>query len=157
MISIDAAGLKLCTFQAEIFRESLFQLACGSRIFIRRFMNSDLASRLDAKGFLYESSGVRNALEELELQYGASAYGSFRYPAEEMYWIGYLYRYWAYTYGKSSRQLYKFMKPEELSVLYYPYHSLDPAQAIERILESKGVSDEDAIARGVAVLRRVRG
>ena len=157
MISIDAAGLKLCTFQAEIFRESLFQLACGSRIFIRRFMNSDLASRLDAKGFLYESSGVRNALEELELQYGSSTYGSFRYPAEEMYWIGYLYRYWAYTYGKSSRQLYKFMKPEELSVLYYPYHSLDPAQAIERILESKGVSDVDAIARGVAVLRRVRG
>jgi len=31
----------------------------------------------------------------------------------------------------------RFMEPKELRELYYPYHSLDPAQVIERILETK--------------------
>ena len=48
------------------------------------------------------------------------------------------------------------MKPEELEKLYFPYHSLDPEQAIERIMEAKGLKEEDEIARGVEIMRRVR-
>ena len=73
-----------------------------------------------------------------------------------MHWIGYIYRYWAYTYEKSSKQLFKYIKPEKLRDLYFPYHSLDPAQAIERILESDGMDNSNQIARGVEILRRVR-
>ena len=73
-----------------------------------------------------------------------------------MYWIGYLYRYWAYTFEKSSKQVFRSIKPEELRELYFPYHSLDPAQAIERILEAKGMEDRDQITRGVEILRRIR-
>ena len=40
--------------------------------------------------------------------------------------------------------------------LYFPYHSLDPEQAIERIKESKGIVPEDDIKRGVEILRKVR-
>ena len=83
-------------------------------------------------------------------------HGQIKYGTEEMYWIGYIYRYWAYTYEKSSKQLFKTVKPDELRKLYYPYHSLDPSQAVERILEAKGVSDKDEIARGVEIMRRVR-
>ena len=73
-----------------------------------------------------------------------------------MHWIGYIYRYWAYTYEKSSKQLFKYIKSEKLRNLYFPYHSLDPAQAIERILEAKGIDNYDQIARGVEIVRRVR-
>jgi hypothetical protein len=53
--------------------------------------------------------------------------------------------------------MYKIIKPNELKRLYFSYHSLDPAQAIERILESKGISSEDdMISRGVEILRRIR-
>lgn len=48
------------------------------------------------------------------------------------------------------------VKPEELRNLYFPCHSLDPAQAIERIKEAKGLLDEDDIKRGVEILREVR-
>ena len=58
-----------------------------------------------------------------------------------MHWIGYMYRYWAYTYEQSSKHLFKYIKPEKLRALYFPYHSLDPAQAIDRILESKSTDE----------------
>lgn len=40
--------------------------------------------------------------------------------------------------------------------LYYPYHSLDPAQAVERIIEAKGLGEEEYIQRGVELLRELR-
>ena len=157
MKNMDGYGLKICTFQAELFEKSIDRLECSSKIFIRRFMYSDLAARIDSKGFFYESTGITDAFDEIDRQYGKSAYGQLKYGTEEMYWIGYMYRYWAYTYEKSSKQLFKLIKPEELRSLYSPYHSLDPSQAIERILEARGVDERDQIARGVEIMRRVRG
>ncbi len=156
MISIDSYGLRLCSFQAELFERSIQSLDCGSKIFIRRFMYSELAVRLDSGSYYYEASGIEDAFDELERQYGKTEYGHQKFSAEEMHWIGYIYRYWAYTYEKSSKHLFKFIKPEKLRTLFFPYHSLDPAQAIERILESNGTGDIDQIARGVEILRRVR-
>ena len=42
------------------------------------------------------------------------------------------------------------------TIKFVDYHSLDPAQAIERIKEAKGILDEDDIKRGVEILREVR-
>ena len=62
-----------------------------------------------------------------------------------MYWIGYIYRYFSFTYDLSSSQVYKIIKPKELRGLFLPYHTMDPSQAIERILEAKGMlADENA-------------
>ena len=44
---------------------------------------------------------------------------------------------------------------KELRDLYYPYHSLDPSQAIERILEAKGKLENDLTQRGVEILRSI--
>jgi len=54
-----------------------------------------------------------------------------------MYWIGYIYRYWCFTDTVSSKNLYRRIKPDELRKLYFPYHSMDPGQAVERIKEAK--------------------
>lgn len=41
------------------------------------------------------------------------------------------------------------MKPKDLrKLLYYAYHSLDPAQAIERFLEGSGSKEEDYTEKG---------
>ncbi len=158
MKPIDLLGLKLCAYQAELFERSRTRTNCSSKIFIRRFMNSELATRMDQIGFLFDSTSTDDALKELENQYGVTSYGQQKFAPAELYWIGYLYRYWAYTEGKSSKQLYKIVKPEILSKVYLPYHSLDPLQAIERIKESLGTSttQPDDIARGVAILRKIR-
>ena len=155
MKKMDEIGLKLCKIQGEIFAASETQTDCSSLIFMRRFMNSQLARRMDLGGFLFEACDVSRAIEEINEEFGESAYGKEKYSEEELYWIGYLYRYWAYTYQKTSKQLYRMTKPKELRELYYPYHSLDPAQAIERILEAKGLDEQDLTARGVKILREL--
>lgn len=159
MKNMDSQGLKICGYQAALFEESLKDAECSSKIFIRRFMNSNLARRMDSVDFVFDSTDVPDALIEIEDQYGKSSYGIDKFTSEEMHWIGYIYRYWAYVSGWSSRQIYKVIKPEKLRKLYFPYHSLDPLQAIERIkeeLEIKDNGDITDIARGVAALRKVR-
>ncbi len=156
MKSIDSYGLRICAFQAGLFEKSVSNLDCSSKIFIRRFMYSDLASRMDSDGYYFDATGIEDAFDELERQYGITKYGKLKYSADEMHWIGYIYRYWAYTHEKSSKQLFKYIKPEKLRDLYFPYHSLDPAQAIGRILEANGIDINNQIARGVEILRRVR-
>ena len=155
MRAFDETGLKLCRMQAELFVLSASKLACSSPIFLRRFMLSKAAARMDQDGFLYESCTTDGILQEIDEEFGATNYGKEKYTTEELYWIGYLYRYWCYTHEKSSKQVYKLMKPKELRGLYYPYHSLDPAQAIERILESKNLGEEDLTQKGVEILRRI--
>ena len=118
-------------------------------------MNSAVAERMDDGGFLYEACGVKEIFDELVDEFGDSSYGKEKYSENELYWIGYIYRYWSYTCGMSSKQLYNIIKPKELRTLYYPYHSLDPSQAIERILESKGLLEEDLTQKGVRLLREL--
>lgn len=118
-------------------------------------MYSEVAVRMDGEGFLFESETQEDVLDEIEDEFGKSEYGRSKYAGEELYWIGYLYRYWCYTRQISSKTLYKMIRPEELRKVYYPYHSLDPAQAIERIIEAKGLGEEDYIQQGVALLREI--
>lgn len=155
MRKIDETGLKLCKIQAEVFEHSASREECSSLIFIRRFMNSQVAQRMDTGGFLFESCEIDQVFEEINTQFGKSFYGKEKYHESELYWIGYIYRYWSYTQQKTSKQLYRAVKPKELRSLYYPYHSLDPSQAIERIEEAKNIDDNDMIKKGVKILRDI--
>lgn len=156
MREFDESGLKLCRYQGELFEMSLVKTQCSSPVFLRRFMYSKTAERMDRESFLFEALTIPDAIEEIEYEYGKTDYGKIKYSQEEMYWMGYIYRYWAYTCEMSSKAVYRLIKPEELKKLYFPYHSLDPEQAIERIKESKGISEQDYIQKGVEILKRIR-
>ena len=142
MRKIDKDGLILCDIQAKAFEMSITEQDTSSEIFIRRFMNSNVAREMDNLGMLQTNLQAKDILVRLDEEYGRSDYGSVKYSANEIYWIGYIYRYYAYTYEKTSAQVYKTVKPKELRGLYLPYHTMDPAQAIDRILEAKGLSGE---------------
>ena len=49
MKKIDEEGLKLCALQAEVFAASITAMQCSTPIFIRRFMYSEVASRMEMK------------------------------------------------------------------------------------------------------------
>lgn len=155
MREFDEYGLKMCRFQGQLFLMSREKTACSTPVFLRRFMYSEVAVRMDGEGFLFESETQEDVFDEIEAEFGKSEYGRIKYDGEELYWIGYMYRYWCYTRRISSKALYKMIKPEELRKVYYPYHSLDPAQAIERIIEANGLGEEDYIQKGVALLREI--
>lgn len=159
MRKITKDGLLLCELQAASFERSIDKLDCSSEIFIRRFMKSEIAKRLDNESLLESNIQPNDVLDLVNEEYGISSYGSVKYTRNEMYWIGYIYRYYAYTYEISSSQVYKTVKPKELKGLFLPYHSLDPAQAIERILEAKGLlmDEENELVRQYEIFRRIRG
>ena len=156
MKKMDSYGLKMCSLQAQIFEQSHKAVPCGSKIFMRRFMYSKVARRMDKDGFLYDAISTSDVLDEIDGEYGKSDYGREKYDEDVLYWIGYLYRYWAYTRQVPSKQIYHIVKPNELQKLYLPYHSLDVDVAIERILESKGRTEEEEFKRAVEIMRQVR-
>ena len=122
-------------------------------------MNSDVVKELDNTSFLETNLQPKDIIEYIQQQYGVSQYGSVKYTENEMYWIGYIYRFFSYTYEFQSTRVYKIVKPKELRGLYLPYHTLDPAQAIERILEAKGLcfDEESQLHRQYEIYKRIRG
>ncbi|MBQ9155990.1 MAG: antitoxin [Eubacterium sp.] len=158
MKSMDRDGLFLCDLQAKTFEESIDVVPVSSEIFIRRFMNSEAARSLDSGYALQVITQPEDIFIQIEEQYGPSNYGSVKYSHNEMAWIGYLYRYFAYTYELSTLQVYKIVKPKELRDLFLPYHTLDTSQAIERILEAKGMllTQEEELKRQYEIFRRIR-
>ena len=148
---------RVCAMQAELFEASLEYSDCGSAVFVRRFMRSDLARRMDLGTALFESFELSQAVREVDAQFGGSGYGSERYAANEMHWMGYVYRHWCLEYNLTSKAVYKLIGARELRGLYYPYHSLDASQAIARIQEAKEIpQDKRSIAYGVERLRAIR-
>ena len=158
MKSLSKDCLILCDIQAKAFELSLSYCGCSSEIFIRRFMLSEVATLMDNLSFLDTNLQAKDVLDMIDEEYGRSDYGSVKYTANELHWIGYIYRYFAYTYEKSSRQVYRIIKPKELRSLYLPYHTMDPSKAIDMILESKGLAlDEEAeLQRQYEIFKAIR-
>ena len=93
------------------------------------------AQRLDNGSVLESNIQANDILQFVDEEYGVSDYGTVKYTRNEMYWIGYIYRYFAIICELTSVQVYKIIKPKELRGLFLPYHTMDPSQAVERILE----------------------
>lgn len=93
MKQMDRDGLLLCELQAKTFESSIDFILTSSEIFIRRFMNSRIVKTIDNGAVLQTNMQSKDILESVEEQYGSSEYGSVKYTHNEMYWIGYLYRY----------------------------------------------------------------
>lgn len=158
MRQIDRDGLLLCKIQGNLFEESLSKTDCSSEVFIRRYMNSNVVKELDSLSFLDDTKTTDNIFEELNEEYGVSTYGKSRFNKEALYWMGYIYRYFSYTYDLSSKQVYKIIKPKELNEVYLPYHTFDPKFAIERILEEKNISlcEDSLFNRNYDIFKKIR-
>lgn len=156
MRKMDNIGLILCDMQAKTFELSQERLSCGSEVFIRRFMHSHAAGILDSDYSMDVVMTPEEILRQVDEQYGPTSYGSVKYSANELFWIGYLYRYFSYTYEMSSSQVYKLVKPKELRKMYPACHTMDCAQAIERILEAKEIVVENNIEKQYRVFRSIR-
>lgn len=157
MKKMDSDGILLCELQGATFELSLEKVETSSLIFIRRFMNSDVVKLFDNGSILQTNLQPQDIIEYIEEEYHELKYGKEKYTNNEMYWIGYLYRYFSYTYELSSYRVYKMVKPKELRNLYLPYHTLSVEQAIERILEAKNIQLEvDDIHKQLEIYKKIR-
>lgn len=158
MKKIDKDGLLLCEMQANVFEKSVVNIDSSSDIFVRRFMHSGIAKKFDDKSILNTNLQVNDVLDLIIEEYGETSYGSVKYTKNEMFWMGYIYRYFAYTYGFSTLDVYRIIKPKELRGLFLTYHTFDPSEAIERIMEAKGLllNDDEKFDRQYQIFKRIR-
>lgn len=152
MRNFDENGLFICKYQASLFEKAKDITEFSSPEFIKKFMNSKYAEIVDSYSLPGNEETPEKILEELNKNYKSSNSKEY-YEKDIMYWIGYVYRYWSYTYEISSKQVYKYISGTELFGLYKAYHTLDCSKVIERIMESKGIKQLSPLE----IMRKIKG
>ena len=124
---------QLCDIQGRLFERSLM-LDLNSAEFIEKFMNSKTCEFLDMPYDRLQWAGeeyiMENLLEEANVQPAGEKYGR-----EELFWAGYVYRYWHFLTGESSREIYIQASAEIMKSCYPGFHTLDVAMAIDNLKE----------------------
>ena len=59
------------------------------------------------------------------------------YSLECIYWIGYIYRYWHYVTGESSKEIYKQAPIKVMKQNYARLYMRTPEEVIEILKETK--------------------
>lgn len=159
MREFDRDGLILCKLLGDVFSASNSRYSCSSEIFIRRFMYSETAKLFYTLAALDEILSADDIFAMLDGEYEQSSYGRNKYDTEALYWIGYMYMYGSYIYERPLKSMYRFIKPKELSSLYFAYHPLDCLQAWERIFEAKGkgLDEQWMLKEGVRIYSQLLG
>ena len=108
-----------------------------SETFIRVFMHSGIAEGLDSDFDYSQWAGKEYLMERMQKEYpeGFSEQGTV-FDSETLYWAGYLYRYWHFYTGESSKEIYRQADAETINTMYYGYHTLDIKMASDLLKEN---------------------
>ena len=136
MRDLDTIDIKTCRAQAKLFELSLKNKSYSSLIFIRRFMNSNIAKVFDSKHYIFTYLTLDETLDLIDEEYGNSEYGNKKYNPNQMYWIGYIYRCLSIRYNLSSKKIYKLFNGAEIIKYYNICHTMDPSFASDYMMKS---------------------
>lgn len=125
---------QLCDIQGRLFENSLKE-NLDSRQFIDGFMNSHSAAHLDEVYNRLQWMGEEYILEELMDTEPGLFQSEKLYSQDVMYWMGWLYRFWHFITGETSKEIVRQAGPERMKACWAGFHTLDPEMAIERLKE----------------------
>ncbi len=133
---LDVLEQTLCDMQGKLFEMSAAE-GFASESFIKTFMLSDTAADLDKVFHHMQWAGQGYILDRLKeenadtLQTAGTVYDN-----ETLYWAGYLYRYWHFYTGESSKEMYKQAPASVMQTMYLMYHTMSPEMAIDRLKDT---------------------
>ena len=130
---MDGIQLKLCDIQGRLFELSGAK-GYDSATFIKAFMTSEVAKGLDSKYNRLQWAGEEYLLAEVTDSAKLTPGGKI-YDKETLFWSGYLYRFWHFTTGEDSREIYKQAPAETMNRNWLIFHTLAPEVAIEDLKE----------------------
>lgn len=127
----------LSEMQGRLFEMS-GDMGYDSAVFIRAFMNSDIAGGLDSEFDFMQWAGKEYILERMQDEIPeAFVKGGIVYDGESLFWTGYVYRQWHYITGETSKQIYRQANAITMNTNYYGFHTVDVELAIEWLKEIK--------------------
>ena len=132
MTSIE---LQLCDIQGRLFILSA-RRGIGSVEFIKVFMKSATAKELDSTYNRMQWAGEEYLLEEV-IDEAGDRFKKLReiYSEGLIYWIGYIYRYWHYVTGESSKEIYKQAPVKVMRQNYERFYTMTLEEVIEILKE----------------------
>lgn len=126
--------LQLCDIQGR-----LFELALKNDIkypdFAEKYMNSQTAAFMDYPYDRLQWAGEEYILENLMDEVILEKCTDENYDWEEVYWMGYVYRYWHFYTDESSKQIYAQADGPLMRSCYLGFHTMDVAMAVEDLKE----------------------
>ena len=132
MTSIE---LQLCDIQGRLYKLSA-QKEISSAEFIKVFVKSATAKALDSTYNRMQWAGEEYLLEEVIDEAGDRFEKPGEvYTEEQIYWIGYIYRYWHYLTGESSKEIYKQASVRVMKQNYMRLYMMTPEEVIEILKE----------------------
>ena len=141
MKEFNIIGVRVCEYQGKLFEASTTRFDCSSKIFLRRFLNSEVLSYLDKNDDIYIPYTIDEALDSIENEFGKIKYGSVKYSSDTMFWMGYMYRYISFTKETNTNLLFEWFKPEQLNQAYNAFHTQDPEWCVRSLLEINHLSE----------------
>jgi len=131
--TLDKIERQLCDIQGRLFERSLVK-NLDSADFIDKFMNSETCSYFDLPYDRLQWAGEEYIMENLIDETAIKTQGT-KFGKEELFWIGYIYRYWHFLAEETSREIYAQAAADIMKACYAGFHTLDPAMAIENLKE----------------------
>ena len=131
---LSSFELQLCDIQGR-----LFELALKNNIkypdFAEKYMNSQTAAFMDYPYDRLQWAGEEYILENLMDEVILEKCKGENYDREEVYWMGYVYRYWHFYADESSKQIYSQADAPLMRSCYLGFHTMDVAMAVEDLKE----------------------
>ncbi len=127
--------LTLCDTQGQLFELSS-ENGYDSEAFIKAFMTSQVSADMDKEFHHVQWAGKAYILSRMEEELKEQLVKSDElYDKETLYWTGYIYRYWNFYTGESSREIYRQAPAKTMKAVYLMYHTMSPEMAIDRLKE----------------------
>lgn len=125
---------RMCEMQGEFFELSVERFKCSSYKFISRFMNSDIAKRLDETDDPYNFISPNNLIASMKNNYPSlNEENGEKLSAKVIRWVGYIYRAYSIIKKRDSSSIYKSIKAQQMVALYDSFHTFSPEYCVDRL------------------------
>ena len=133
---LNSLQMTLCDTQGQLF-ELAAERGYASEAFVKAYMTSAVAADMDKEFHHIQWAGKAYILSRMEDELSDQLIkGGEVFDKEALYWMGYIYRYWHFYTGESSREIYKQASAKTMNVVYLMYHTMSPEMAIDRLREA---------------------
>ena len=133
---LDVFEMTLCDMQGKLFEMSASE-GYSSESFIKTFMQSQTAADLDMVFNHMQWAGQGYIIDRLKEENASTLVMDDKlFDNETLYWSGYLYRYWHFYTGESSKEIYKQAPANVMRSMYLMYHTMSPEMAIDRLKDT---------------------